>query len=51
MVRQEVEDSMTDASKVEKLIRGIGRRTDFLMQKATFIESAEQYLDVVNNKH
>ena len=41
---------MTDASKTERLLRGIGRRTEFLEKKATFIESAEQYLDIVNNK-
>ena len=41
MVRQEYEDSLTDASKTERLLRGIGRRTEFLEKKATFIESAE----------
>lgn len=30
MVRNEVDDSMTDASKLELLLRGIGRRTEFL---------------------
>ena len=50
MIKQEFQDSMTDASKVEKLIRGIGRRTEFLEKNATMIESPEQYLDVVNDK-
>ena len=41
---------MTDASKVEKLVRGIGRRTEYLEKRATMIETPEQYLDVINNK-
>ena len=31
----------TDASQVEALIRGISRRTEFLCQNATMIQSAE----------
>ena len=50
MIRDEVENSMTDSSKVEKLLKGIGRRTDFLLEKALAIETPEQYLDVVNDK-
>lgn len=41
MVRNEVEDSMTDASKLEMLLRGIGRRTEFLQEKSLAIESYE----------
>ena len=50
MIKQEVEDSLTDASKLELLLRGIGRRTDFLKEKALAIETPEQYLHVVNDK-
>lgn len=42
---------MTDASRVEKLVRGIGRRTDFLVDKAKFIESGEHYQDVLSQKN
>ena len=31
-------------------MRGIGRRTDFLKEKAMAIETPEQYLHVVNDK-
>jgi NADPH-dependent glutamate synthase beta subunit-like oxidoreductase len=41
---------MTDASKLELLLRGIGRRTDFLKEKSLAIETPEQYLHVVNDK-
>ena len=50
MIKQEVEDSLTDASKLELLLRGIGRRTDYLKEKALAIETPEQYLHVVNDK-
>jgi len=41
---------MSDASKLEMLLRGIGRRTDYLKEKALAIETPEQYLHVVNDK-
>lgn len=41
MVRDEVEDSMTDASKLELLLRGVGRRTDYLKGKCFAIETDE----------
>jgi hypothetical protein len=50
MIKQEVEDSLNDESKVELLLRGIGRRTDFLKEKSLAIETPEQYLHVVNDK-
>lgn len=50
MVREELEDSMTDESRLELLLRGIGRRTDFLKANALAIESPEQYQDVVHDK-
>jgi len=50
MIRQEVEDSLNSESKVELLLRGIGRRTEYLQDKAYAIETPEQYLDVVNDK-
>ena len=50
MIRQEVEDSLNNESKIELLLRGIGRRTDFLKEKSFGIDSPEQYLDVVNDK-
>lgn len=52
VIRQEWQDSMsTDASKVEAVIRGINRRTEFLEQNSTYIESSEQYLDVLSKKN
>ena len=52
IVKSEWDDSLaTDASKTELLVRGVGRRTEFLGQKATMIESHEQYLDIMNNSH
>jgi hypothetical protein len=50
MIRDEVESSLNEASNVEKLLRGIGRKTDFLLENSLAIESPEQYLDVVNDK-
>lgn len=41
MIRDEVESSMTDSSKVEKLLKGIGRRTDYLLEKALAIDTPE----------
>jgi hypothetical protein len=41
---------MTDASRIELLLRGVGRRNEFLQKKALAIESAEQYQHVVNDK-
>ncbi len=43
MIKQEVDDSLNDASKLELLLRGIGRRTDFLKEKSLAIETPEQY--------
>jgi hypothetical protein len=52
VIRDEWNDSMaTDASKVEAVIRGINRRTEFIEQNATAIESPEHYLDVMSRKH
>jgi hypothetical protein len=50
MIRQEVEDSLNNESKIELLLRGIGRRTDYLKDIALGIDSPDQYLDVVNDK-
>ena len=50
MIKQEVDDSINDASRLELLLRGIGRRTDFLKEKSLAIETPEQYLHVVNDK-
>ena len=41
---------MTDASRIELLLRGVGRRNEFLQKKALAIESTEQYQHVVNDK-
>jgi hypothetical protein len=41
MIRQEVEDSLTQESKIELLLRGIGRRTDFLKEKSFGIDTPE----------
>jgi len=41
---------MTDASRIELLLRGVGRRNEFLQKKALAIESAEQYQHVVDDK-
>lgn len=50
IVKREWDDSMsTEASKLELLLRGVGRRTEFLGQQATMIESQEQYLDVLDS--
>jgi len=38
----------TDASQRESIQRGINRRTEFMKQSATFIQSTEQYLDVLS---
>lgn len=40
----------SDASKLEALIRGVGRRTEYLQQDATWIESPEHYLDVMSKR-
>ena len=51
ILRDEWNDSMrSDASKLEALTRGIGRRTEYLQQDATWIESPEQYLDVMSKR-
>lgn len=41
---------MNEASNLELLLRGIGRRTEFLKEQALAIETPEQYLHVVNDK-
>ena len=41
MIRDEVESSLNDKSKVELLLRGIGRRTEFLQSSALCIETLE----------
>lgn len=50
MIRQEYEDSLNDASKLELLLRGIGRRTEYLAEKCLAIDTPEQYLHVINDK-
>lgn len=50
MIRSEFENSMTDASKLELVLRGIGRRTEFLQQNAFAIDTPEQYEHLVNDK-
>ena len=42
---------MTDASKLELLVKKIERRTKVFTDKATMIESPEQYLDVISKKN
>ena len=49
MIRQEYEDSMTEASMTEMLEKKIARRTQLLEQQANMIETPEQYLDVIND--
>jgi len=51
MVQSEVNDSMTDASRTEALERAYMRRNDFLAEKFTQIESAEQYEDIMSRKN
>ena len=51
MVQQEYEDSMTDASNTELLVKKIARRTQLLIDQATMIESPEHYLDVISKKN
>ena len=48
MVKSEVEDSMTDASKTEMLDRAISRRTKLLHESSEMIESVEHYEDVLS---
>ena len=48
MVKSEVEDSMTDASRTEMLERAISRRTKLLHESSEMIESAEHYEDVLS---
>lgn len=48
MLKSEVEDSMTDASKTEMLERAISRRTKLLHESSEMIESAEHYEDVLS---
>jgi hypothetical protein len=52
MVKPEVDDSNLSALEgmTKGMARGIARRSEFLLKEAHMIESAEQYLDVVNNK-
>ena len=51
MVHSEVVDSMTDASYTETLDRAIGRRTKFLNDSFSLIESGEHYMDVLSRKN
>ena len=51
MVHSEVVDSMTEASYTETLDRAIGRRTKFLNDSFSLIESGEHYLDVLSRKN
>jgi len=41
MLREEVEASFNDESTTELLLRGIGRRTEFLQQTCLAIETKE----------
>ena len=48
MVRSEVEDSITLASRTELLDRAVGRRTKFLQESFKLIESGEHYQEILS---
>jgi hypothetical protein len=41
MIREEIDAGMTDESKLELLLRGTGKRTDFLKENSLAIETPE----------
>jgi len=42
---------MNDSSRLEHgVVRGVGRRTDYLEEKTTWIESPDHYQDVLTRK-
>lgn len=46
MVRSEFQDSMTESTWTEYLIRAVNRRTEWLKENVLAIDTAEQYQDL-----